>query len=157
MGTIVQYQQRSNEDRHQRWARLERAELSERYSELHAQGVSQRQAAEVLEVPRSTLQAWRAYQERLDACPAVVAFFQSVPGLAFLHRLVLAIHLDVRFVNTPPVVRSGLGLQPDLQQRSSGGMRASLHGGSRGNPCSCPRLGRHKACPYWHRIYEMDI
>lgn len=93
MGTIVQYQQRSNEDRHQRWARLERAELSERYSELHAQGVSQRQAAEVLEVPRSTLQAWRAYQERLDACPAVVAFFQSVPGLAFLHRLVLAIHL----------------------------------------------------------------
>jgi len=93
VGTIVQYQQRSNEDRHQRWARLERAELSERYSELHAQGVSQRQAAEVLEVPRSTLQAWRAYQERLDECPAVVAFFQSVPGLAFLHRLVLAIHL----------------------------------------------------------------
>ena len=47
----------------------------------------------MLEVPRTTLQAWRAYQERLDACPAVVAFFQSVPGLAFLHRLVLAIHL----------------------------------------------------------------
>src|SRR6266853_3732535 len=93
VGTIVQYQQRSNEDRHQRWARLERAELSERFSELHAQGVSQRQAAEVLEVPRSTLQAWRAYQERLDECPAVVAFCQSVPGLAFLHRLVLGIHL----------------------------------------------------------------
>jgi len=47
----------------------------------------------MLEVPRSTLQAWRAYQERLDACPGVVAFFQSVPGLAFLHRLVLALHL----------------------------------------------------------------
>src|SRR5215468_532601 len=93
VGTVVQYQQRSNEDRHQRWARLERAELSERYGALHAQGVSQRQAAEVLEVPRSTLQAWRAYQERLDASPAVVAFFQSVSGLAFLHRLVLAIHL----------------------------------------------------------------
>jgi hypothetical protein len=93
VGTVVQYQQRSNEDRHQRWARLERAALFERYGELHAQGVSQRQAAEVLEVPRSTLQAWRAYQERLDECPAVVAFFQSVPGLAFLHRLVLAMHL----------------------------------------------------------------
>ena len=73
VGTVVQYQQRSNEDRHQRWARLERAELSERYGALHAQGVSQRQAAEVLEVPRSTLQAWRTYQERLDECPAVVA------------------------------------------------------------------------------------
>jgi hypothetical protein len=47
----------------------------------------------MLEVPRSTLQAWRADQERLDACPGVVAFFQSVPGLAFLHRLVLALHL----------------------------------------------------------------
>ena len=47
----------------------------------------------MLEVPRSTLQAWRTYHERLDACPAVVAFFHSVPGLAFLHRLVLGIHL----------------------------------------------------------------
>ena len=47
----------------------------------------------MLEVPRSTLQAWRASQERLDECPAVVAFFHSVPGLAFLHRLVVAIHL----------------------------------------------------------------
>lgn len=42
---------------------------------------------------RSTLQAWQAYQARLDACPAVVAFFHSVPGLAFLHRRVLALHL----------------------------------------------------------------
>ena len=58
-----------------------------------AQGVSQRQAAQVLDVPRSTLQAWRAYQESLDACPTVVAFFHSVPGLAFLHRLVLALHV----------------------------------------------------------------
>jgi len=93
VGTVVQDTQRSNEDRHQHWARLERAALFERYSELHAQGISQRQAAAVLEVPRSTLQAWHAYQERLDECPAVVTFFQSVPGLAFLHRLVLAIHL----------------------------------------------------------------
>ena len=44
-------------------------------------------------MPRSTLQAWRAYQDRLDACPAVVAFFQSAPGLAFLHRLVIALHV----------------------------------------------------------------
>src|SRR5262249_4671915 len=34
-----------------------------------------------------------AYHDRLDACPAVVAFFHSVPGLAFLHQLVLALHL----------------------------------------------------------------
>src|SRR5207247_2615097 len=45
------------------------------------------------DVPRSTLQAWRAYQDSLDEHPAVVAFFHSAPGLAFLHRLVLGIHL----------------------------------------------------------------
>jgi hypothetical protein len=93
VGTVIQYPQRSNEDRHQRWDRLERAEQCERYGNLKVQGMSQRQAAKVLDVPRSTLQAWRAYQERLDACPAVVAFFHRVAGLAFLPRLVLAIPL----------------------------------------------------------------
>ena len=93
MGTVIQYPQRSNEDRHQRWDRIERAERCERYGALQAQGLSQRQVAKMPDVPRSTLQAWRAYQESLDECPAVVAFFHSGAGLAFLHRLVLAIHL----------------------------------------------------------------
>ena len=93
MGTVIQYKQPGNEDRHQRWERIERADLFEQYRDLKAQGISQRQAAEVLDVPRSTLQAWRAYQENLDECPTVVAFFHSVPGLAFLHRLVVALHL----------------------------------------------------------------
>ena len=62
MGTVIQYTQRSTDDRHQRWDRLERAELFEQYGDLKAQGISQRQAAKVLEVPRSTLQEWRAYQ-----------------------------------------------------------------------------------------------
>jgi hypothetical protein len=93
VGTVIQDAQRGNDDRHQRWDRIERAGLFERSGDLQAQGLSQRHAAKVLEVPRSTLQAWRTYHERLDASPAVVAFFQSVPGLAFLHRLVLAIHL----------------------------------------------------------------
>ena len=93
METIIQDKHRGNDDRNQRWARLERADLFAQYGDLHAQGVSQRQAAKVLDVPRSTLQAWRVYADSLDACPAVVAFFQSVPGLAFLHRLVIAVHL----------------------------------------------------------------
>jgi hypothetical protein len=93
VGTVIQEKPQSNDDRHQRWERLERADLCTPYGTLHAQGLSQRQAAQVLEVPRSTLQAWRAYQEHLDESPAVVAFFHSVPGLAFLHRLVLAIPL----------------------------------------------------------------
>jgi transposase len=93
MATIIQEQHRGNHDRHQRWARFERADLFARYGALHTQGVSQRQAAQVLDVPRSTLQAWRAYQDRLDGCPEVVAFFHSVAGLAFLHRLVIALHV----------------------------------------------------------------
>src|SRR5262249_2350674 len=93
MGTVIQYPPRLHDDCYQRWERIARAELFERHSDLKVQGLSQRPAAKVLDVLRSTLQAWRAYQERLDACPAVVAFFHSVPGLAFLHRLVLAIHL----------------------------------------------------------------
>ena len=93
MGTVIAYEQRSKVERHQRWERSRRAELLAQYHELHAQGLSQRQAAKRLDVPRTTLQAWHAWQDRLDACPQVVAFFESVPGLAFLHRLVLALHV----------------------------------------------------------------
>ena len=93
MATVIQEKQRSNADRHPRWDRTQRAALFDQYRELQAKGFSLRQAAKALEVPRSTLQAWRAYQESLDAHPAVVAFFHSAPGLAFLHRLVLGIHL----------------------------------------------------------------
>jgi hypothetical protein len=93
VGTVIQYVQRSNNDHTPRWDRTQRAQLFDQYLSLQAQGLSLRQAAKALEVPRSTLQAWRSYQESLDEHPAVVAFFQSAPGLAFLHRLVLGIHL----------------------------------------------------------------
>src|SRR5438128_6738495 len=93
MGTVIQATPRCHEDRTPRWDRTRRAELFDQYRDLHAQGLSLRQAAKALDVPRSTLQAWRAYQDSLDEHPAVVAFFHSAPGLAFLHRLVLGIHL----------------------------------------------------------------
>jgi hypothetical protein len=93
VGTVIQDAQRSNDDHRPRWSRTQRAQLFDQYRALHAQGRSLRQAAKALAVPRSTLQAWRAYHESLDEHPAVVAFFHSAPGLAFLHRLVVAIHL----------------------------------------------------------------
>src|SRR4029453_10000371 len=46
-----------------------------------------------LKVPRTTLQAWRVWHDTLDICPHVADFFQSGPGLAFLHRFVIAFHL----------------------------------------------------------------
>ena len=93
MSTVIDTQPRGNGDRHQRWTRSRRAALLEQYHDLQARGLSQRQAANSLDVPRTTLQAWRAWQDRLDACPQVVAFFESMPGLAFLHRLILALHV----------------------------------------------------------------
>lgn len=93
MGTVIDEKHYGQVDRHQRWDRFQRAALLEQYGALQAQGLSQRQAAIRLEVPRTTLQAWRAWQDRLDACPHVLEFFESTPGLAFLHRLVLALHV----------------------------------------------------------------
>ncbi len=93
MGTGIDYKHRGHCARHQRWDRIRRAELLDHYRDLQAQGLSQRQTAHALDVPRTTLQAWRTWQERLDACPHVVEFFERVPGLAFLHRLVLAFHV----------------------------------------------------------------
>ena len=60
---------------------------------MRTQGISERQAAKELKVPRTTLQAWRIWHDTLDICPHVAEFFQSGPGLAFLHRLVIAFHL----------------------------------------------------------------
>jgi DNA-binding XRE family transcriptional regulator len=93
VGTVIQYAQGGKAERTQRWDRAQRAERLDVYRALQAQGVSQRQAAKVLDVPRTTLQAWRAWQDSIDACPRVVEFFDSVPGLAFLHRLVMALHV----------------------------------------------------------------
>jgi hypothetical protein len=76
-----------------RWDRFERAALFAQYRQLRTQGVSERQTAKELNVPRTTLQAWRQWYDTLDICPHVAEFFQSGPGLAFLHRLVIAFHL----------------------------------------------------------------
>jgi DNA-binding XRE family transcriptional regulator len=93
VGTVIQDTPQRNYDRQPRWDRFDRADLFEQYRELRAQGMSQRQAARELQVPRTTLHAWRTWHDTLDICPDVARFFQSGPGLAFLHRLVMAFHL----------------------------------------------------------------
>ena len=93
MGTLIQDTQQRHPDSQPRWDRLERADLFAQYRELRTQGISQRQAAKQLKVPRTTLQAWRMWHDTLDICPDVAEFFQKGPGLAFLHRRVSAVHL----------------------------------------------------------------
>jgi hypothetical protein len=93
VGTVIQDRPQINQGSQPRWDRFERADLFEQYRELRAQGLSERQAAKALQVPRTTLQAWRMWHNSLDICPHVAEFFQSGPGLAFLHRIVIAFHL----------------------------------------------------------------
>lgn len=93
MGTVIQAMPQINHVSQPRWERFERADLFEQYRELRTQGLSERQAAKELKVPRTTLQAWRLWHDSLDICSHVAQFFQSGPGLAFLHRLVIAFHV----------------------------------------------------------------
>jgi Family of unknown function (DUF6399) len=93
VGTVIQNEQQRNPESQPRWDRLERADLFEQYRELRTQGISERQAAKEIKVPRTTLQAWRIWHDTLDICPHVAEFLQSGPGLAFLHRLVMGFHL----------------------------------------------------------------
>jgi riboflavin biosynthesis pyrimidine reductase len=87
VGTVIDDKPHGTVARHPRWERLPRAALLGPYRALPAPGRSQRQAATRREGPRTTLQAGRAWQERLDACLQVGAFFASVPGLACLRGL----------------------------------------------------------------------
>src|SRR5262245_57077473 len=93
VGTVIQDTQQRNPEGQPRWDRFERADLFAQYREWRSQGVSARQAAKKLKVPRTTRQAWRVWHDTLDICPHVADFFQSGPGLAFLHRLVIACHV----------------------------------------------------------------
>jgi hypothetical protein len=93
VGTVIQATHKRHYARQPHWDRFERADIFEQYRELRIQGVSERQAAKEVKVPRTTLQAWRVWHDTLDICPHVADFFQSGPGLAFLHRIVIAFHL----------------------------------------------------------------
>lgn len=93
VGPVIQDRAQSHHHSQPRWDRFERADLFAQYRALRTQGISERQAAQELKVPRTTLQAWRRWHDTLDTCPHVADFFQSGPGLAFLHRLVIAFHL----------------------------------------------------------------
>ena len=93
MGIVIQDQQQRNPQSQPRWDRCEGAAFFEPYRELRTQGISERQAAKERKGPRTTRQAWRIWHDTLDSCPHVADFFHSGPGLAFLHRIVIAFHL----------------------------------------------------------------
>ena len=93
MGTVIQDTPPRNDDRQPRWDRCERAPLFAHSRARRAQGLSQRPAAQALQVPRRTLQAWRTWPDPLALCPDVARCLHRGPGRALVHRLVLAFPL----------------------------------------------------------------
>jgi hypothetical protein len=73
-----------------RWTREESTALVAEYEALKAEGMGQREFADLRDVPLGTLQFWLARKAGLDADPVLVGLLESPTGLAFLHRLVLA-------------------------------------------------------------------
>lgn len=76
-----------------RWDRTRTTAEVAAFEATAHRSISQRQFAKQRGVPRTTLQYWLSRKATIDADPAVVAFFESPIGLAFLHRLVVATHL----------------------------------------------------------------
>jgi hypothetical protein len=81
-----------------RWKRVEVAEKVDEFKKAMKRSISQRQLAQELQIPRSTLQYWLSRKDRIDENPEVVAFFESPVGVAVLHRIVLAEHFVMTLV-----------------------------------------------------------
>ena len=66
-------------------------------------GKSQREIAEEIGIPRSTLQHWLERRQGIDAQPELVAFFESEVGIAFIHRLLVAAQFVITMLGTSGV------------------------------------------------------
>lgn len=64
---------------------------------LQNRGCSQQDAAKAHLVPRTTVRHWDKRRAGIAAHPEVVAFFESPVGAAFLHQIVVALHLVFTF------------------------------------------------------------
>ena len=76
-----------------KWERADAAKLVSDF-ETWNQTISQRDFAEMADVPRSTLRYWLARKNSIDAHPVLIEFFENPVGIAFLHRLVTAAHFS---------------------------------------------------------------
>jgi hypothetical protein len=79
-------------EEHKTMKRLQIAELMSEYKELSQKSLNHSQIAQELGIPRSTLQHWLDRRNSINEDPAVIEFFESPAGTAYLHRLVLAAH-----------------------------------------------------------------
>ncbi len=81
------------DERRTMWDRERAASLLAKCEKASDGGISERAFAERHEVARTTLRSWRERKAGLDTEPALVGFFDSQEGLAFIHRLLSLVHL----------------------------------------------------------------
>ena len=77
----------------------EKLEEFKQKQKVHS-GISERELAKQIDIPRSTLRHWQERREKIDEDPNVVAFFTSPSGIAVLHRFMVAIHFVTSFLGT---------------------------------------------------------
>jgi len=87
--------EQSNDQKKKRWSRTEIAEKVIEFEKAKERLLNQRQVAEEIGIPRSTLQHWLSRKDSIDTSPELVAFFESPVGVAFLHRLILGAHFVI--------------------------------------------------------------
>jgi len=90
------------------WEREETVSHVVAFEAAQYEGQSQRAFAMACGVPRTTLQHWLSRKQSLDSSPALVKFFESPEGLAFVHRLVIAIQFVITFI-------VGAGIRPVME------------------------------------------
>jgi hypothetical protein len=90
-----------------RWNRREAAACQQSAERLRC-GASERTAAKLADVPRSTLRNWSCRTAQIDLPAGCVDFFESADGVDLLHRVLVAAHLvfgEVGPCGTRPVAK----------------------------------------------------
>lgn len=82
------------------WKREETVAHVAAFEAAVRQAQSQREYCRAQEVPRGTLQHWVKRKGSLDDSPTLIAFFESAEGLAFLHRLVIAVQFAMTYLSS---------------------------------------------------------
>lgn len=89
----------TDDTQERQWRREETVAHVAAFEEAATGATSQREYARAHDVPRTTLQHWLARKGSLDASPTMVAWFESSEGLAFLHRLVIAVQFGMTYLS----------------------------------------------------------
>ena len=90
----MNFQTNINKERQlkKKWDRREKTAHVSNFDKQN--NTSQREYARTNNVPRSTLQNWLKNKKSIDASPELILFFESPAGLAFLHKLISALHFS---------------------------------------------------------------